>query len=182
MSTPAPGWYADPSDPRQNRYWDGAAWTEHVSPGFPHVGDTPAGSAPRRSLRWLWILLGVLAAVFVLIGGCAAVGLVTLRGAVDAAGTAINDSVNAADAATLPDGAYRIDSITAYVGFNGECAYTGPTVDAAGVPVGAYTVETAGARCEDGMDAVAVEFTVTGGQVTVTQVDVESGLQLPVVP
>ncbi|WP_230486940.1 DUF2510 domain-containing protein [Nocardioides anomalus] len=29
--TPA-GWYADPQDPAQYRYWDGAAWTEHRSP------------------------------------------------------------------------------------------------------------------------------------------------------
>lgn len=29
--TPA-GWYADPQDPTQYRYWDGAAWTEHRAP------------------------------------------------------------------------------------------------------------------------------------------------------
>jgi hypothetical protein len=30
--TAAPGWYADPHDPRQLRWWSGEAWTEHVSP------------------------------------------------------------------------------------------------------------------------------------------------------
>jgi uncharacterized protein YbjQ (UPF0145 family) len=31
----APGWYADPQDAGQVRWWDGAAWTEHVQPGSP---------------------------------------------------------------------------------------------------------------------------------------------------
>ncbi len=30
MTTPA-GWYADPSGQFEQRYWDGAAWTDHVS-------------------------------------------------------------------------------------------------------------------------------------------------------
>jgi hypothetical protein len=30
--TAAPGWYADPHDPQQLRWWSGEAWTEHVSP------------------------------------------------------------------------------------------------------------------------------------------------------
>ncbi len=32
QTTPA-GWYPDPDSPGQQRYWDGAAWTEHVAPG-----------------------------------------------------------------------------------------------------------------------------------------------------
>ncbi|MFI2565676.1 DUF2510 domain-containing protein [Paenarthrobacter sp. NPDC018779] len=31
-TTAAPGWYADPADPRYNRWWDGSAWTAHVGP------------------------------------------------------------------------------------------------------------------------------------------------------
>lgn len=27
-----PGWYPDSTDPTQQRYWDGTAWTEHTSP------------------------------------------------------------------------------------------------------------------------------------------------------
>jgi hypothetical protein len=29
---PAAGWYADPGDPLQLRYWTGSAWTEHTAP------------------------------------------------------------------------------------------------------------------------------------------------------
>jgi len=31
-ATPA-NWYRDPSNPAQDRYWDGATWTENVRPG-----------------------------------------------------------------------------------------------------------------------------------------------------
>jgi hypothetical protein len=30
--TPAAGWFVDPQDATQFRYWDGSAWTEHRSP------------------------------------------------------------------------------------------------------------------------------------------------------
>jgi uncharacterized protein YxjI len=30
MTTPAAGWYPDPSGSYEQRYWDGSAWTEHV--------------------------------------------------------------------------------------------------------------------------------------------------------
>jgi hypothetical protein len=36
--TPA-GWYVDPQDAAQFRYWDGAAWTEHRSPRGPSTTD-----------------------------------------------------------------------------------------------------------------------------------------------
>lgn len=31
-SGPAPGWYDDPADPTQARYWDGEQWTSRVRP------------------------------------------------------------------------------------------------------------------------------------------------------
>jgi hypothetical protein len=30
--TPAAGWFVDPQDPAQFRYWDGTSWTEHRAP------------------------------------------------------------------------------------------------------------------------------------------------------
>jgi uncharacterized RDD family membrane protein YckC len=38
-STP-PGWYPDPSNPAQQRYWDGNAWSDATAPG------AAAGAAP----------------------------------------------------------------------------------------------------------------------------------------
>lgn len=37
-----PDWYADPSDPRQMRWWDGTTWTQHTSPAAPPPPPTPA--------------------------------------------------------------------------------------------------------------------------------------------
>ncbi|MFJ5954558.1 DUF2510 domain-containing protein [Paenarthrobacter sp. NPDC092416] len=31
-STTPPGWFPDPSDPRQLRWWDGVQWTPHLAP------------------------------------------------------------------------------------------------------------------------------------------------------
>ena len=30
---PPAGWYADPANPAQRRYWDGSAWTDHTHEG-----------------------------------------------------------------------------------------------------------------------------------------------------
>lgn len=38
------GWYEDPNDPRQWRWWDGAAWTERVYQSSEAV--EPQASAP----------------------------------------------------------------------------------------------------------------------------------------
>jgi hypothetical protein len=42
-STPAvpPGWYTDPSGRYELRYWDGSAWTEHVSRAGQQYRDPP---------------------------------------------------------------------------------------------------------------------------------------------
>jgi hypothetical protein len=45
--TPAAGWYPDPEDATQQRYWDGTQWTEHRAPlsggQAPVTGQPPAG-------------------------------------------------------------------------------------------------------------------------------------------
>lgn len=38
----APGWYADPYDSSQLRWWSGQVWTEHVSPAKPPVAPEAA--------------------------------------------------------------------------------------------------------------------------------------------
>jgi hypothetical protein len=42
MSQPLPpaGWYADPANQQQMRYWDGSAWTNHTQPS-PQVAPQP---------------------------------------------------------------------------------------------------------------------------------------------
>ena len=51
-----PGWYADPSGRFDHRYWDGSAWTEHVSRAG--VADTapvvPADWYPDPTGRFHW--------------------------------------------------------------------------------------------------------------------------------
>ena len=35
---PPAGWFPDPDDASQQRYWDGSAWTEHRVPAASHAG------------------------------------------------------------------------------------------------------------------------------------------------
>ncbi|HUY64075.1 MAG TPA: DUF2510 domain-containing protein [Acidimicrobiales bacterium] len=42
-SSPGFGWYADPSGRHQLRYWDGTAWTEHVSDAGQQSNDPLPG-------------------------------------------------------------------------------------------------------------------------------------------
>ncbi|MFC8038952.1 DUF2510 domain-containing protein [Paenarthrobacter sp. NPDC057355] len=55
-TTPAPGWYADASDPRYYRWWDGTAWTEHVGPpASPLLNQRPAlspGTPVYNAFAW----------------------------------------------------------------------------------------------------------------------------------
>lgn len=60
---PAPGWYTDPWDAASLRYWDGAAWTEHVAAGTAPITAGRAGAASRRAD----VVLGV-GGVLVLVG------------------------------------------------------------------------------------------------------------------
>lgn len=56
--TPQPpaGWYPDPTQPGQQRYWDGTQWTEHTAPGGEAGTSEPAatgsGDAGWGSTGW----------------------------------------------------------------------------------------------------------------------------------
>lgn len=62
---PAPGWYANPDNPTELRYWSGCEWTEHTAP-YPAPAPAPK---QRRTLLWvggallLLMVLGVAASV-----------------------------------------------------------------------------------------------------------------------
>lgn len=52
MSNPAANWYPDPTGRNEHRYWDGAAWTDHVSnrgvTGVDPVNAPPANVQPQH--------------------------------------------------------------------------------------------------------------------------------------
>ena len=48
MATPhSPGWYDDPENPQQLRYFDGVVWTQHTSPRSTRPTPTPAPTPPQ---------------------------------------------------------------------------------------------------------------------------------------
>lgn len=65
-SPPVPaGWYPDPQNPAQGRYWDGSAWTDHLhQPGQPAPKlRAPEGTEPNTVWIWLMALLPVVSAI-----------------------------------------------------------------------------------------------------------------------
>ena len=69
-----PGWYPNPVDATQLRWWDGSAWTDHTVP-LPSWQQPPgwqvAPSQPKRRI-WPWIVFPVLA-VLLIVGVAAAI-------------------------------------------------------------------------------------------------------------
>lgn len=54
VSTPRPGWYPDPADRADERWWDGTAWADATrTSGTVHVA---GGAARRRVSPWLWVV------------------------------------------------------------------------------------------------------------------------------
>ncbi|MEM9204210.1 MAG: DUF2510 domain-containing protein [Actinomycetota bacterium] len=54
MSTPEPGWYDDPEQPGQFRYWDGETWTAHRAPKA--MPQPASGAGPYRKSNAGWAL------------------------------------------------------------------------------------------------------------------------------
>ncbi|MHA6670218.1 DUF2510 domain-containing protein [Homoserinimonas sp. A447] len=46
MTMPSPGWYSDPQDAQQSRWWDGSKWTEHQKRVDPAPPPTPEPYVP----------------------------------------------------------------------------------------------------------------------------------------
>src|SRR5438067_1829984 len=96
QSSRASGWYPDPMEQHESRFWDGSTWTEHVAtqgvssvsaPGAGARGVSVGGAAPakhpaagRAKSRAVLILIG---------GGLMAVGALLPWETVTASGTTI---------------------------------------------------------------------------------------------
>jgi len=81
----APGWYPDPTGRHQQRYWDGASWTQHVADaGGQGTDPLDTKKAPRRRRGMALIVVGGLLG---LLGAAVAVSAATMRQPVVPAGT-----------------------------------------------------------------------------------------------
>jgi hypothetical protein len=67
MAGPAPGWYPDPGDPTQRRWWDGESWTDQIAPPMDQPPTTSSPQGPESSAtsksRAPWLLVAALVAV-----------------------------------------------------------------------------------------------------------------------
>jgi hypothetical protein len=51
-ASPSPGWYPDPTAPNQQRYWDGAAWSEQIAPLPPPPAPLAVAPASSQTQNW----------------------------------------------------------------------------------------------------------------------------------
>lgn len=74
---PDAGWYQDPNQPLQLRYWDGKEWTEHVHSNQPE----PLPEVEKSyTFTYLGIALGAVAVALTLAASIVSPELVLLRG------------------------------------------------------------------------------------------------------
>ena len=62
-SSTGAGWFPDPQDPTQQRYWDGAEWTEHRAPGSWGAAAHGGGPVQNASGATTSLVLGILSLV-----------------------------------------------------------------------------------------------------------------------
>ena len=73
QQAPAPGWYADPQNASQQRWWDGTRWTEHVQ-GTPQAQPAAASAVATDSEARNWAMAAHLSALVSALIGFAFVG------------------------------------------------------------------------------------------------------------
>ncbi|MEG8278527.1 DUF2510 domain-containing protein [Streptomyces sp. AHA2] len=73
--TPPPGWYPDPHPPHHERWWDGAAWTEHRrAPGAPTVAVSPPPGGGTGRGRTVALVATVAVLVAAIVTGAVVLG------------------------------------------------------------------------------------------------------------
>ncbi|BDZ62628.1 hypothetical protein Lsed01_00727 [Demequina sediminis] len=64
-----PGWYPDPSGGAQQRWWNGATWTEHVAPHGAQHATSVTGPAPSKKRLPTLAIVGIVVGGIVVGGG-----------------------------------------------------------------------------------------------------------------
>ncbi|MET3962874.1 hypothetical protein ABIE44_002808 [Marmoricola sp. OAE513] len=87
MTQTPQGWY--PVDGGQERYWDGAAWTDQVRPSAPPAPPVPSGApAPAKKKRkiflWFFLAIQVLFIIWIIAGASTGSGQPDDCGVLDA--------------------------------------------------------------------------------------------------
>jgi hypothetical protein len=117
---PAPGWYADPAGEHHARYWDGSAWTGHVSDAPAGIGlwdAPPRRKSSPRGPRVALVALGVVLGLVVVAGVGAAIYQYRHRHDVSAAAKQLlKESPFYLDASAVLPGFTALDS--GKLGFN----------------------------------------------------------------
>jgi len=84
---PSAGWYPDPENPAGQRYWDGAAWTENRVDYATAPQPSLANASGKKRLGgiklFLIVFAAIIAAVVLLVVGCAALVVDGVDEAVD---------------------------------------------------------------------------------------------------
>lgn len=59
MTTTPAGWYPDPTGGQNQRWWDGAQWTDHVSDPYAPAAVLKAPEGTVTNTVWIWLIIAL---------------------------------------------------------------------------------------------------------------------------